>query len=91
VLPGKEEEFNKWYDQHHIPNYSGKMPLLKSVKRLYGKRSQPQFLALYEYASFEDLKKSLASPESDLSGKDADSQVGKLVKSFAFNTYTQIF
>jgi hypothetical protein len=91
VLPGKEEEFNKWYDEYHIPRYSGKMPFVKSLRRFYSKKSTPQFIAIYEYDSFDDLKKSLASKESALAGEDADKQVGKLVKSFAYNTYSQIY
>jgi hypothetical protein len=88
---GKEEEFNKWYDEHHIPMYSGKMPLLKSVRRFYSKRSTPNFIAIYEYATFEDLKKSMESKESQLAGEDADKQVGNLVKSFEYNTYSQVY
>jgi hypothetical protein len=91
VLAGKEEAFNKWYDEHHIPVYSGKMPLLKSIRRFYSKKSTPQFIAIYEYSSFDDLKKSMASKESQLAGQDADEQIGKLVKSFSYNTYSQIY
>jgi hypothetical protein len=91
VIPGKEEAFNKWYDDHHIPLFSGKMPFLKSVKRFYSRRGSPRFLAIYEYDSIEDLKKSMASEESRLAGEDSDKQVGNLVKSFTFNTYSQIF
>jgi antibiotic biosynthesis monooxygenase (ABM) superfamily enzyme len=91
VVPEKDEEFNKWYDEHHIPEYSSKMPYVKSVKRYYSKRSKPQYIAIYEYDSYDNLKKSLASEESNLAGKDADEQVGLLVKSFTFNTYSMIF
>jgi hypothetical protein len=91
VILQKEDEFNKWYDEQHIPNYSGKLPLLKAVKRYYSKRSNPQFLAIYEYASFDDLKKSMSSTESKLAAEDADKQIGKLVKSFTYGTYSQIY
>ncbi len=91
VMPGKDEEFNKWYDEHHIPSFSGKMPFVKSVKRFYSRRSSPQFLAIYEYTSYDELMKSLDSEESRLAGEDADKQVGTLVKAFAFNTYSQIY
>ena len=91
VIPGKEDEFNKWYDEHHIPLYSGKMPFLQSVRRFYSKRSNPQFLAVYEFASFDDLKKSIVSEESKLAGEDADKQIGKLVKSFSSNAYFQTY
>jgi len=91
VIPGKDEEFDKWYNEHHIPEYSGKMPYLKSVKRYYSKRSNPQYIAIYEYDSYDNLKKSMASKESNLAGEDADKQVGVLVKSFTFNTYSMNF
>jgi hypothetical protein len=88
IVPGMEDEFNRWYDQEHIPKYASKMPYLKSVRRYYSKRGKPQSLAIYEYSSMEDLKKSLASAESKAAGDDADKQVGKLAKSFSFNTYS---
>ncbi len=90
VIPGKDVEFNKWYNEHHIPEYSSKMPYLKSVKRYYAKRSSPQYIAIYEYDSYDNLKKSLASEESNLAGNDADNQIGVLVKAFTFNTYSMI-
>lgn len=91
VIPGKEEEFNKWYNEHHIPLFSGKLPFLKSVRRYYSKKSNPQFLTIYEYGSHEDLEKSLASPESKAAREDSTKQVGILVKPFIFNTYNQIY
>lgn len=91
VISGKDEEFNKWYNEHHIPEYSGKLPFLKSVRRYYSKRSEPQYIAIYEYETYDDLKKSVASQESKLAGDDADKQVGVLVKSFTFNTYSMTF
>lgn len=91
VISGKEDEFNEWYDQHHIPNYSGNLPLVKSVRRFYSRRSNPQYVAIYEYGSFDELKKSMASEESKLAGEDADKQIGRLVKSFTYNTYSQIY
>lgn len=91
VIPGKEEEFNKWYNGHHIPEFSGKMPHLKSVRRYYSKKGKLKFIALYEYDSPEDLKNSLASKESELAGKDADKQIGILVNSFEFTTYNQVY
>lgn len=91
MISGKEEEFNKWYDEHHIPMFSGKMPHLKSVRRFYSKRSEPHFIAIYEFASFDDLKESMSSKESEAAGEDADKQVGVLVKSFTFNSYSQIY
>ena len=64
---------------------------MKSIKRFYSKKGTPQFVAFYEYESFEDLKKSLASEESRLAGRDFDRQIGKLVKFVTYITYTQIY
>lgn len=91
VIPGKEPELNDWYDNHHIPEYAGKLPLLKSVKRFYSKKSAPEFLAIYEYDSFDDLKKSLASEEAKAAGEDANKQVGVLIKSISYKTLAQIY
>ena len=91
VIPGKEEEFNTWYNEHHIPLFSGKFPFLKSVKRYYSKKSNPQFLAIYEFDSYEDLEKSLASAELKAAREDSTKQVGVLVKHFTSSTYSQTF
>ncbi len=91
VIPGKEEEFNRWFDDHHIPLFSGKLPGLKNVRRFYSKRSDPQFVTIYEFESYDDLKKALASDESKSAGSDADSQVGVLIKSSKYGFYSQVY
>jgi antibiotic biosynthesis monooxygenase (ABM) superfamily enzyme len=91
VMPGKEEEFNNWYDDHHIPLFSKKLPGLKNVKRYFSKRANPQFMTIYEFASFEDLKKTLASDELKAAKMDADAQIGVLMKSSNTSLYDQIY
>src|SRR5579875_1172840 len=91
VIAGKEEEFNKWYDEHHIPLYSSKMPHVKSIRRFYSKRSSPSFITIYEYASMDDLKKSLGSREAKGAGDDADKQIGVTARSFSYHSYAQIY
>ncbi len=91
VVPGKEEEFNKWYDEHHIPLFAGKIPLVKSIRRFYSKRGDPHFITLFEYDSFDELKKSVASEESRVAGEDANKETGNLVKSFTYAVYSQIY
>jgi hypothetical protein len=91
VVPGKEDELNKWYDEHHIPLFSEKLPGLKKIRRFYSKRAEPQFLAIYEYDSFDDLKKSLASEAMKAAAADADSQKGILISSSKSAVYDQIF
>jgi antibiotic biosynthesis monooxygenase (ABM) superfamily enzyme len=91
VVPGKEEEFNRWYDEHHIQLYAGKLPGLKIVRRYYSKRSDPQFMTIYEFESFNDLEKALSSEEAKAAVADSDPQVGLLIKSQRVGTYNQIF
>ena len=91
VIPGKDEEFNRWYDEHHIPLFSSKMPHVKSIRRYYSPKSNPQSIAIYEFSSMEELKEALSSKESEAAGQDADSQLGKLVRSFSFKNYLQVY
>ncbi len=91
VIEGREAEFNKWYDEHHIPLFSGKMPHLKRVRRFYSKRANPSFITIYEFETPDDLKRALSSSESKAAGEDADTVVGKLVRSFSYSTYSQIY
>ena len=91
VLPGKEEEFNRWYNDHHIPEFGNKLPKVKTVRRYFSKRGSPSFIAIYEYGSFDDLKKSVTSRESRDAAADADKQIGVLVKSFTYTSYDQIY
>jgi hypothetical protein len=91
VIPGKADEFNQWYNYHHIPNFSSKMPHIESIRRYFSKKASPNFIALYEFSSFDDLKKSLASRESAEAAADADLQIGVLVKSFSYGSFSQIY
>jgi uncharacterized protein (TIGR02118 family) len=91
VVDGKEEEFNKWYDEHHIPLFSSKLPGLKNIRRFYSKRADPQFMTIYEFGSYEDLRKAMSSDESKAAGADSEAQVGVLIKSSKYGFYNQIF
>jgi uncharacterized protein (TIGR02118 family) len=91
VVQGKEDELNKWYNEHHIPLFAQKLPGLRKVRRFYSKRADPQFLAIYEFDSFEELKKSLASEEMRAAAADAESQKGILINSSKSVVYDQIY
>jgi antibiotic biosynthesis monooxygenase (ABM) superfamily enzyme len=91
VIPGKEAEFNKWYDESHIPQFFANLPMVRSIRRFHSKRSNPQFLTIYEFDSMDDLKKFLSSDEAKSAGADADKQIGALAKSFSYNSYSQIY
>lgn len=91
VLPGREDDFNEWYDEHHIPLFSGKFPRLKSVKRFHSHKSNQEFIAIYEFGSHEDLDRALSSQERKDAKDDSSKQIGILVKSFSSNTYSQVY
>jgi antibiotic biosynthesis monooxygenase (ABM) superfamily enzyme len=91
VFPGKEDEFNDWYDDHHIPNYASKMPRLRSIRRYHTDTGEPQFIAIYRYDSADDLKASLLSIRSVEAANDGRKQFGKLVKSFSCVPYNQVY
>jgi uncharacterized protein (TIGR02118 family) len=91
VVPGKEDEFNKWYDEHHIPLFSSKLPGVRNVRRFYSSKSDPQFVTIYGFDSFDDLKRALSSEESKAAGRDADAQAGVLIKSSKYSIYNEVY
>ena len=72
--PEREEEFNKWYDEIHIPLLF-KFPGMTGVKRwklLNGNGEYPEYLALYEFenqGAFEAFQTSL---EREVAIKEMD-------------------
>jgi antibiotic biosynthesis monooxygenase (ABM) superfamily enzyme len=89
--PGKEAEFNKWYEEQHIALIRRKNPYLKAVRR-FSTESEPRFMAIYEYDSLEDLQKWRASPGALEAKADYEKQIGVLAKGpAASKVYTQTF
>ena len=48
VVPEKEEEFNRWYDEEHIPNLLG-VPGVLWAKRGINTGEGPKYIAVYEH------------------------------------------
>ena len=48
VAQEKEEEFNRWYDEEHIPNLLG-VPGVLWAKRGINSGEGPKFVAVYEH------------------------------------------
>jgi antibiotic biosynthesis monooxygenase (ABM) superfamily enzyme len=53
--PGWEEEFNRWYDEEHIPNLRA-LPGYFSARRYIAVEGEPKYMAIYEIASMDAFR-----------------------------------
>ncbi|HTE86961.1 MAG TPA: hypothetical protein VK821_19785 [Dehalococcoidia bacterium] len=58
--PDWEAEFNRWYDEEHIPNLRS-VPGYFSARRYVAVEGEPKYMAIYEIASMDAYR----SPEHD--------------------------
>ena len=58
VDPAHEEEFNRWYNEEHVPERKA-CPGFLSARRFIALEGEPKYLAIYDLESAEVLK----SPE----------------------------
>lgn len=81
--PEKENEFNDWYNNVHIPGIVN-CPGFISGRRYRSVRGEPRYMALYEIESVEALKSPQFKEESGWY------QFEPYIKNFSWNLYTQI-
>jgi antibiotic biosynthesis monooxygenase (ABM) superfamily enzyme len=65
VNPGREDEFNRWYDNEHVPDAVRMLPGCIGAARyrvVLGDGSH-QYMALYAFESAAKLSAALSSPE----------------------------
>ena len=77
-----EEEWNKWYSEHHVRlvlKFKGvrKADRYKRIGTDRGEYNYPTYLAVYEFDNLQALEEYNASPESDTVGEDWDRWVKK--------------
>jgi antibiotic biosynthesis monooxygenase (ABM) superfamily enzyme len=76
ATPGKEEEYNKWYDQHVTTFF--KFPGLKRVVRnkcyqpMQNPDSCPQYVVIYEFDKKEDLEAFAKSDVAEIARKEME-------------------
>jgi len=58
IAPGAEEEFNRWYDERHLPEILA-CPGFRSAQRFECRGGEPRYLAIYEL----DGPEALTTPE----------------------------
>jgi antibiotic biosynthesis monooxygenase (ABM) superfamily enzyme len=64
--PEWEDEFNRWYDEEHIPNLRG-VPGYRSARRYVAVEGEPKYMAFYEIDSIDAFR----SPEHDRAANTA--------------------
>ena len=80
-LPEKEEEFNKWYNEHASALFEFKG--LKSVaryKRIGEDENTPKYVAIYSFNNQQDYEQYMASPEREAGMKVLGRPEGVTVK-----------
>jgi hypothetical protein len=55
IAPGAEEEFNRWYDERHLPEVMA-CPGFVSAARYECTLGEPRYIAIYELESEEALQ-----------------------------------
>ena len=61
-----EDEFNRWYEEEHLPDVRARFPEITRARRYRATDGEePRYLVVYEYdVASEDELNSLASPEN---------------------------
>lgn len=69
VVPEKEEEFNAWYNQVHLPDLM-RAPGVVGARRYVAIRGRPKYMALYEFADETGMAAYQASEEGKRARQD---------------------
>ena len=90
IDPKHEEEFNRWYNEEHIPERLA-IPGFMHARRYRALEGSPKYLALYELESPQALK----SEEYRYRYQEAPTawtqQILKNVRNLVRNVYVQIY
>jgi uncharacterized protein (TIGR02118 family) len=78
--PEKEETFNKWYSEVHVPMFFGYKGLKKAsrYKRLGDDDKSARYLAIYEFDTKKDLDGFTKSPEFAAAVEDFEKMKDKV-------------
>jgi uncharacterized protein (TIGR02118 family) len=70
--PEKEEEFNKWYNETHVPDALKAPGIIRGNRyvAIRAREGQPKYLAIYEVESEEAIDSILVSPEMGKAKED---------------------
>jgi antibiotic biosynthesis monooxygenase (ABM) superfamily enzyme len=92
VTPGREDEFNRWYNAEHIPDVVNMFPACLGASRykvMDGDGSH-QYIALYAFRSAAELEAAIGSPEIKELIRRYDEAIGSF-STRTRTTYTRVF
>jgi hypothetical protein len=84
-----DEEFNKWYDEEHIPEKVGRVPGFIRARRYQSLEGRPNYVCVYE---LEDVSvvDNPAYQSNYKSGSTTTQKMKAKAKTFYRNVYIQI-
>jgi antibiotic biosynthesis monooxygenase (ABM) superfamily enzyme len=79
MTPDKEEAFNRWYNEEHLPRVLERHPGVLTGRRykIIEGGDTYQFMAVYEYESYEALEKAQNSEATKQLIREYDEAFGK--------------
>ena len=79
MTPDKEEAFNKWYNEEHLPRVLERHPGVLTGRRykIIEGIDEYQYMAVYEYESYESLEKNQSSEVTQQLIREYDAAFGK--------------
>lgn len=79
MTPDKEEAFNRWYNEEHLPRVPERHPGVLTGRRykIIEGDDKYQFMAIYEYESYEALKRAQNSAVTQQLIREYDAAFGK--------------
>jgi hypothetical protein len=84
-----DAEFNKWYEEEHIPEKVGRVPGFTAARRYKSLDGRPNYLCIYELEDISVLEDP-AYLANYRSGTDTTERMKAKAKTFYRNVYVQI-
>ncbi len=85
----KEDEFNEWYNNKHIPEILAVKGFV-SGKRYKTLKGSPKYLAVYEFENAEVIKDAMKDEEFAKAGKDFQDNYQPHASNMAVYTYIPV-
>ena len=90
--PAREEEFNKWYNETHLPDVLEVPGVLRAVRyqRIDTSGGQAKYLALYEIET-DDFQALVKATEEHMEKKTAEGRISDLLQMTSQSPFIQIY
>ena len=79
MAPEKEEAFNRWYNEDHLPKVLERFPGVLSGRRykIIEGEEKYRFMAMYEFESYEALEAAMKTDQAKQLAREYDEAFGK--------------